>query len=359
MAGWAVFAGPASARQVGTRANDSGVASSGSPPTMQRPDPGMATVLNPRRSASAFQAGVTVLAFGNDPDFAAKSRAVLDRIASLGADTVRLDFPLIQSSWTSTDVHSDTAQTPSDTMIATFVREAHRRGFTVMLRPLLDEATLQPAGKWRGTISPSDANAWFANYGAAINRYASLAQANHVEIFDIGTELVSLEGATSQWSALVGSVRGVYHGQVTYSANWSQPFVGFASALDFVGIDAFFPLDAPTDASADQLGRAWQQWLPQLDQVGRRAGKPVVVTELGTTSETASFREPWVWKHDTGLSLDAQTRYYAASCRALKSRVGGIYWWDFLLDPPTTPSTDPGFVPEGKPAELQIASCSR
>jgi len=66
-----------------------------------------------------------------------------------------------------------------------------------------------------------------------------------------------------------------------------------------------------------------------------------------------------VWKHDTGLSLDAQTRYYAASCRALKSRVGGIYWWDFLLDPPTTPSTDPGFVPEGKPAELQIASCFR
>lgn len=359
VAGWIALAGNP-ARGAGRTADSrvSSTASAGNPQT-QRPAPGTATVLNPRTSTSAFQAGVTVLVYGNDPAFVSKSRAVLDRLAGLGANTVSLAFPLFQSNWTASDVHADAAQTPTLDNMTSFIREAHRRGFTVMLRPLLDEQSLQPDGKWRGTISPKDPGAWFARYGAAIDPYARVAQANQVEIFDIGTELVSMQSDAAHWSSLITAMRRVYRGQVTYSANWTAPSLGFAFSLDFLGVDAFFPLDAPADASADQLLHAWQAWLPQLDQLGKAAGKPVVVTELGTTSEKASYRQPWVWNHGTGVSLEAQTRYYAASCEALRDRVAGIYWWDFGLDPLAAPGQDPGFVPEGKPAEQQIAACFR
>ena len=325
----------------------------------QRPAPGTAAVVNPRSSPQAFQAGVTVLVYGNDPAFDSKTRAVLDRLAGLRVNSVSLAFPVFQSNWTASDVHTDAGQTPSLDNIATFSREAHRRGFTVMLRPLLDEQSLQPDGKWRGTISPTNPAAWFASYGAVMSSYARFAQANGVEVVDVATELVSLQGDTGRWTNLITTLRRLYRGQLTYSANWSQPSPGFGRALDFLGVDAFFPLGAPVNASTDQLVRAWSAWLPQLDQLGRTIGRPVLITELGTTSEKGSYQQPWVWSHGTGVSLEAQSRYYAAACQALKSRVTGMYWWDFGLDPLASPGSDIGFVPEGKPAELQIAACFR
>jgi len=359
IAGWIIFVRYTPSNPLNARAVDTGRATSGANLATQRPGPGAANVVKPRDSPDAFQAGVTVLIYGNDPAFAAKTRAVLDRLAGLNVNTVGIAFPLFQGDWRATDVHTDPQKTPSQEYLASFIREAHRRHFTVMMRPLLDEESFHPDGKWRGTISPGDPNAWFAKYGAEIQRYARLAQTNHVEMFDVGTELMSLEADTPHWTALISAVRRDYGGQLTYSANWSQPTPGFGASLDFVGLDAFFPLNAPANADQTQLARAWQTWLAKIDKLGTSTGKPVVITELGTTSEIASYQQPWIWYHQSGVSLPAQARYYAASCAALKSRVRGMYWWDFSLDPPPKPTTDPGFIPAGKPAELEIARCFR
>ena len=223
-----------------------------------------------------------------------------------------------------------------------------------MLRPLLDEQSLHPDGKWRGVISPGDPNQWFATYGAVLRQYAVFARANRIEVLDIGTELESMQPDAAHWRGIIASVRQLYSGQLTYSANWSQPSTGFGSALDFIGIDAFFPLDAPSNATVAQLTQAWQPWLPKIQDLGRVVGKPVLVTELGTTPEKNSYQQPWLWSHGTGPNVDDQANYYAASCQALKSQVSGMYWWDFELDPTT--AADP-YSPESKPAERQIAAC--
>lgn len=320
----------------------------------RRPDPGMASVLRPRTSDAAFQAGATVLVYANYSGFASKTGAVLDRLAGLGINSVGMAFPVFQDNWRSNVVHIDQAKTPSMDNLALFVGQAHRRGFTVMLRPLLDEQSLHPDGKWRGVISPSDPNQWFATYGAVLQQYAVFARANRIEVLDIGTELESMQPDAAHWRGIIASVRQLYSGQLTYSANWSQPSTGFGSALDFIGIDAFFPLDAPSNATVAQLTQAWQPWLPKIQDLGRVVGKPVLVTELGTTPEKNSYQQPWLWSHGTGPNVDDQANYYAASCQALKSQVSGMYWWDFELDPKT--AADP-YSPEGKPAERQIAAC--
>jgi len=316
-------------------------------------------VANPRQEPEDFQAGMAVVIYGNDQEFEAKTRKLLDRLAGLEVNSLNLVFPLFQDNWTSSTVWVDEKRTPSEERIRLFVRESHKRGFMVTLRPLLDEASFAPDGKWRGSIEPQDKEAWFESYTEVILRYAKLAEEEDVEILNIGTEFNSLERETNQWLKLIEAVRTVYHGQLTYSVNWWNVSydVGFWDKLDFIGVDAYFALDAPKEATVEQLIAAWQPWLAQMTQLKALFNKPLVFTELGTTSQTGSHQRPWVGEHINPIDLESQRRYYAAACRASLGLVNGIYWWSVGLDLPSNPKEDPGHNPLGKPAEVEIRKC--
>ena len=65
---------------------------------------------------------------------------------------------------------------------------------------------------------------------------------------------------TLEWRQLIHDVRQVYDGPVTYAAHWDKEFsrIAFWDALDVIGINAYFPLDAPENATLQQLVAAWQ-----------------------------------------------------------------------------------------------------
>jgi hypothetical protein len=311
------------------------------------------------RSMPAFQGGVIVYADGNDPALLPNAERLLDHLVAVKVNSVALVFPLYQSSWTSTDVHVDAAKTPNDAFLQGFIQAAHQRHLAVLLRPIIDDTPLMRAGHWRGQLQPTNPSAWFASYTALMLSYAGIAQSEGVEVVDIGTELSSLQNNTSAWLDLIASIKKVYTGLLTYSINWGGPYPAFGSALDFASVDAFFPLSAPHGASVAQLVSAWQQWTPSLSQIRASLGKPVVITELGTTSEPDSYRSPYDWHHGGGVSLETQRRYYAAACQALKPIVDGIYWWVYYTNwfDKVVPQNDPGYQPVGKPAEREITSC--
>lgn len=304
-----------------------------------------------------FQAGVTIVVYGNDPGLATRTQAMLDRLKALHVNSVSLAFPFFQAGWTASSVRTDPQQTPSMAYIVSFTREAHNRGMAVLLRPLLDEISLHPS-HWRGTIQPANRDQWFQSYTSLLRTYGQAAGAEGVDVLDIGTEFVSLQGDTPLWLALIQSVREVYHGKLTYSANWDSAYPAFGQALDFAGVDAFFPLTAPTGASVNQLASAWQSWKAHLSDISRTTGRPVVLTELGVTAQAGSYQRPYQWSYGTAFSPESQRRYYAASCQALKSTVSGMYWWAFDFYTRTLPlSLDPGYNPMDKPAEQEIGRC--
>ncbi|MDQ6711256.1 MAG: hypothetical protein M3Z11_11975 [Candidatus Dormibacteraeota bacterium] len=323
------------------------------------PSPAASVNLRAPLTVPPFQGGVIVYADGNDPSLLSDAGRLLDHLVTIKVKIVALAFPLYQTSWTSTDVHADPTKTPSTDFLNGFIEAAHKRSLAVLLRPLIDDTPLKQSGHWRGQLQPGNPGAWFASYKTAIVGYANLAKTEGAEVLDIGTELNSLQTNTAAWQDVISAIRSVYTGQLTYSSNWDVPYPAFGGALDFASIDAFYPLSAPNNASVGQLVTAWSKWTGQLRDLKSATGKPVVLTELGTTSEPNSYQTPYNWTHGGQVSLEAQRAYYAASCQALKSVVSGMYWWVYYTNwfDKLVPQSDPGYQPIGKPAEKEITSC--
>ncbi len=247
-------------------------------------------------------------------------------------------------------------ETPSDDALAALVRMARARGLSVMLRPFLDEASVLPA--WRGAIAPRDPNAWFASYGSLVLSYASLAQREGVESLAIGTELNSMEPYLGSWRSLVGRVRQAYSGQITYAYNFGTSFAtGLWPDLDFVSMDAYFPLDhTPAAATAAQMGADWQRWLTLISRIDGPFQKPIVFTEVGVVPKVGAHLRPWDRSINQPLNLEEQRAYYEGTCEAAHGVIAGMYWWDVGPTLPASLAPDE-YSPVGRPAEDVVRSC--
>lgn len=319
-----------------------------------------------------FQAGTTVLIYEKDPtDFGDKVEKLLDRLVDDNVNSISLVFPFMQDTWYSSSVKKYDA-TLSDEDISSFIKRAHARGFSVLLRPIMDESSLtskdiSPCGnnspdafRWRGSIVPCDNNAWFKSYTDLIVSYAKIAQAENTEIFSIGVELNSLIGTkyVPQWNELISQVKSVYSGKLIYSTNHDFPDdTGFWDKVDYVGIDAFYALDVPLHPTEQQLVDAWGYATDYIKKASVSYGKPVILTEIGVRAEEGGFLHPWYWENNTPIDLQAQRLFYSAACTATKGIVGGYYFWYTSLYIPEHPETDPNFEFAHKPAEQALAEC--
>jgi len=241
-------------------------------------------------------------------------------------------------------------------------RMAHERGIRVLLKPhlwLRDRS----AGQWTGSIameSEDDWQRWFARYEEFIVHYAGLAEAGGMDALCIGTELEGTTGREADWRRVIAAVRRVYHGRITYAANWSGEFerVAFWDALDWIGVQAYFPLSSQAEASVDELVAGWQPHVMKIAAVQRRFGKPVVFTEVGYKASDRATVEPWLWRTDDRYNPQEQARAYEATFRVFWPRpwFAGMYWWKwFPGDHPEQDGHDNRFSPQGKPARAVLA----
>lgn len=308
-----------------------------------------------RTSPSDFQAGFTILAYTPQPPESDAYGRLLDRLVSLDVNSLAIVFPLYTDGVRSDAVHSG-PNTPSDETLAFLVRQARARGFTIMLRPILDESVLAP--DWRGDIRPSRPAAWFASYDPLILSYARLAQREGVESFSIGTELTSMETYVSSWTSLIAQTRQVFSGQITYTFNFGATFqAALWAAVDFVSIDAYFPLDhTPPSAGAAAMAADWQRWLALVRAANEPYHKSVVFTEVGLVPRTGAHLTPWNNAIGGPFDLNEQRSYYEATCSAVPGAVDGMYWWS---TGPTLPGalSPSDFNPLGRPAEDVVRSC--
>ncbi|MCJ7509663.1 MAG: hypothetical protein MUP14_02070 [Dehalococcoidia bacterium] len=340
------------------------------PTATATPEP---TVEKRRLNPDSFQAGAAILLYRSDEGWEEDINRWYNYLAERGVNAVCLNFPIFTDGATSNQVFAS-ERTPSDQDLRFAISQAHRMGFTVFLRPLLDVGILTQGSPydWRGTLRPSSIPTWFNNYGDLILHYARLAEEEKVETLSVGVELVSL--ATSQpeeWRSLIAKVREVYAGQVTYSANWDElSRVTFWGDVDVIAIDAYFYLDVSDTPSVEEMVSAWSREtdvgapLDIIQSAHDTWGKPVILSEFGMAAEAGAEKRAWDWGGDspaTEQDLTAQANYYRAGFIATdRPFIRGCYVWV------VTPSEDPmkgdprtDFSPWGKPAEAVISEFYR
>lgn len=156
--------------------------------------------------------------------------------------------------------------TPDDDSILRYLNELRARGYKILFYPLI---FMDVEGKpWRGEITGSESatDSFFTKpngYNAFITHYANLV-AGKVDAFSIGSELKGLTKVTgtpgdypavNQLVDLASAVKTIVGSEVkvTYAADWSEYHhtdggwyhldpLWASSDIDFIGIDAYFPL---------------------------------------------------------------------------------------------------------------------
>ncbi len=299
-----------------------------------------------------FQKGFSYAAWWNDIYLSQDSDASLKNLRETGTEYVSLITTWYQNDEDSTQIMPDINATPSDDSIIHAIKTIHLLGMKVMLKPHVDLYN----ERWRGEIyfqNEQQWRAWFKSYKNFICHYARLAEQQGVEIFSVGCELVKTT-QREEWFDVIEAIRENFSGLLTYASNWDNyGNVSFWNALDFVGIDAYFPLTNKNDPSMGELMNAWKRWKHGIEEVHNATDKPIIFTEIGYRSIDGCNRDPWNWQRHGKIDLQEQADCYMAAFKTFwnESWFYGFYWWMWWPNTSIGGEGDDSYTPYKKPAE--------
>jgi len=288
-----------------------------------------------------------------------QARIMCREIADLGADTVMISNPGYQEHAGSDSFKIDPVVTPSREQWLQIFDIAHSNGLRVILMPII--LLSNPRGnEWRGVISPPSWDDWFEQYRKFILHFARIAEEGKVEVFMVGSELVSTEKFTDRWREVIREVRNEFSGKLSYSSNWDHyKVVEFWDDLDLVGMTSYYKLSSEPNPPMDTLMEAWKPLKRGLLRWQATVRKPLLFTEAGWCSQEGTSIEPWNYYYKqeaTPAGLEEQRRCYRAFMDTwldeLSKSVGGVLWWEWNDQPGG--KDDYNYTPRGKPAEKEL-----
>jgi hypothetical protein len=287
---------------------------------------------------------------------------MIEEIADLGADTVLFSVNGYQEHVESTRISPSPDETPSDEDWLRIFAVARDRGLRIILMPkvLLSD----PRGNaWRGKIQPTSWDEWFAQYRAFVMHFARLAELSDVEVFSVGSELITTEKFTDRWRSIVADVRSVYRGRLTYSANWDHyTGIRFWDDLDLIGMTTYHKLSDEPAPSLEALRAKWLEIRRDIEKWRKGVGKPLLFTEAGWCSQEGCSVEAWNYyrqEEATEAGRREQRDCYQAFVDTWLDcpKVGGILWWEWT--PGNGGDGDYGYSPKNKPAEAVLRELFR
>lgn len=212
---------------------------------------------------------------------------------------------------------------------------------------------------WPGEYAPATEDewqTWESSYRDYILHFARLAQESEAELFCIGTEFRKTATLRPEyWVQLIDEVREIYDGQLTYAANWDNyQNISFWDKLDFIGIDAYFPLF--NDQSVDQLKSDWDPLKIEMKSISERYDIPVLFTEFGYRSVEGAANGHWETEQAPLSDPNAQALAYKALFTAVWNEpwFAGGFAWKWHMETPSDNKLKTGFTPQKKPAEEAI-----
>ncbi|WP_282087101.1 glycoside hydrolase family 113 [Aquimarina algiphila] len=251
-----------------------------------------------------------------------------------------------------------------DSVFIKTITQLKAKGIHVQLKP-----HIWVNDGWRSDIalkSKNEWNVWFDSYRDNLIHYAKMAEETGVELLCVGTELrTSLKHMPDRWTSLIKEIKTIYHGQLTYAANWDGEFelIEFWEELDYIGIQAYFPITKTSKPDLETLKRGWDKHIIQLESLSKAHNKPILFTEIGYKSEVSATIRPWEWGSFLGIlyqkkSDQTQHLAYEALFKQLwnKKWFAGTYIWQWdTRTPEDSAPTSLGFSPRYKPAQNTIA----
>ncbi|MDE2731991.1 MAG: hypothetical protein OXM02_12455 [Bacteroidota bacterium] len=174
-------------------------------------------------------------------------------------------------------------------------------GMGIIVKPHLWLGRYSTEGQSRSSIgytSEAEWLEWESQYQELIMHYALLAEEIKAYMLVVGTELARSARERPQfWRALIGQVRQVYSGHLTYAANWWDEYehVTFWEDVDAIGIQGYFELSDVPDPSLAELAGGWRKYKSDLKQLATETGRPVLFTEIGYRNVPDAAAKPWRW----------------------------------------------------------------
>lgn len=239
----------------------------------------------------------------------------------------------------------------SDEGVMGCIELAHRQKMAVMVKPHLWIAH----GMYTGAFTNGNEKNWMLwqeSYRNYILHFAAIANRLHAEILCIGTELgATVRDRPQFWDSLIIAVRQVYHGKLTYAANWDDyKTFPFWAKLDYIGVDAYFPLATDKTPSVKSLKKGWEKYTTELETMSARYDRPILFTEYGYRNVDYNCAEPWK-ENDGNENPKAQVNAFEAFYQSLAGRkwFAGGFVWKWYADK-FHRSTTIDFTPQNKPA---------
>lgn len=218
-------------------------------------------------------------------------------------------------------------------------------------------------GEFTGDVKMNSEAEWVSFeevYEEFILLYAKIAESEKVEILCIGTELHEFVNARPDfWNKLIADLRNVYSGKLTYAENWDKmDKVEFWEALDYVGVDAYFPLNVERSPKIEELRKGWKPYKNSLKIISETSGKPILFTEYGYRNIDFAAKTPW----DSSRELkDTNNKLQADALEALYQEfwqedwfAGGFLWKWHHNHAVAGGDKDTQFTPQNKPAEQVV-----
>ena len=248
----------------------------------------------------------------------------------------------------------------NDESLWALAENAKERGMRIMLKPQI----WINHSSWPGNInfeSSEEWNLWLSNYEKWILHYAIIAELTGAQLFCIGTEFVQATLKNpGRWRSIIKKVRAVYHGPLTYAANWGQEFerIEFWDDLDYIGLDNYYPVRASEKDGLERMKQGFATQKIKLQEKAFRYCRSVLFTEIGYMANNKAGMGPKEFEADrSDYDELSQAACYRLALETYwkEDWFAGMYWWKWFSEPADRGRTADEHSPHGRPAERVLA----
>lgn len=247
--------------------------------------------------------------------------------------------------------------------IIEMLQQAKKENLSVLLKP---HVWVMGQG-WCGDFDLATETQWLqweSDYKKYILHYAEIAEKFDVEMLCIGTEYkIAATKRDAFFKKLIAEIKTIYNGKITYAANWDNfQNITFWNDLDYIGIDAYFPLAKNQHAEKMELDLAWKDIMNQLQSFSKKHNKQILFTEFGYKSTNFTAWNQWELDNindNEQVNITAQNNAYLAlfeNCWDKNWLAGGFLWKWYPNDSNAGGLTNSDYTPQHKPVEKIIAT---